>query len=220
MKYKVSETPLTLREYGRNVQEMINYAKTIEDRDLRSDVAAEIVRIMHALNPAPKDTEDFRRKMWDHLFFMADYGLDIEAPYPIPEPGQVLARPTEPLAYYRGRPRYRQYGRGIELMLEKAAEMEDPAKKEAYINLIANTMMQFLRNINRYDIPPEVIVEQMRELSKGKINVKVEDLELIDVPEPKPSFNRKQQSKSKGKKKSPKKRRHQSNKSNRSYRRY
>jgi hypothetical protein len=218
MKYKVSETPLALREYGRNVQEMINYAKTIEDRDRRSDVAAEIVRIMHALNPAPKDTEDFRRKMWDHLFFMADYELDIDAPYPIPEPGQVLARPKEPLAYYRGRPRYRQYGRGIELMLEKAAEMENPEKKEAYINLIANTMAQFLRNINRYDTPAEVIAEQMQELSKGKIKVKAEDLEMIDVPEPKPNLNRKQQSKSK--KKPGKKRRHPSGKSSRNYRRY
>ncbi len=202
MKYKISETPLTLKEYGRNVQEMINFCKTIENRDHRTLVADEIVRIMHALNPVPKDTEDYRRKMWDHLFFMADFDLDIDSPYPPPLPEQVLARPSKPLEYYRGRPRYKQYGRNVELMIEKAVEMEDPEKKAAYINLIANAMKQFLRNINRYSTPEEVIAEQMMELSNGKLVVNAAELDIIDVPEPKPSLNQRSSYMSKGKKKS------------------
>lgn len=218
MQYYISETPLTLKEYGRNVQQMINYCRTIEDKDRRSVVAKEIVRIMNALNPAPKDTEDYRRKMWDHLFFMADFDLDIDSPYPIPERDEVLARPTKRLEYYRPRPRYRQYGKNVELMIEKAIEMEDLEKKAAYINLIANAMKQFLRNLNRYSTPEEVIAKQIEELSDGRLEVNPDELDIIDVPEPKPSHNHRNHGKGKKKKNNNNKNRRGSNK--RSNRRY
>ncbi|MEL6592068.1 MAG: DUF4290 domain-containing protein [Bacteroidota bacterium] len=193
MKYYVSTAPLKLREYGRNVQQMVDFARTIEDRDERTAVTKEIVRIMNALNPSPKDTEDYRRKMWDHLFLLAEFDLDVDSPYPIPTKEDLLSRPTNHIGYYKGKARYRQYGQNIEKMIAKAIEMEDPAKKEAYINLIANSMMQFLRQTDRYSAPEEVISAQINELSKGGLNVKPEDLTISAVapePTPPPSNNR------------------------------
>ncbi|MFK7922924.1 MAG: DUF4290 domain-containing protein [Bacteroidia bacterium] len=199
MKYYVSSEPLRLREYGRNVQQMIDFAKTIEDRDERSAVIEEIVRIMNALNPSPKDTEDYRRKMWDHMFLMAEFDLDVEAPFPIPTKEEVIGRPTEHIGYYKGKARYRQYGQNIEKMIDNAIEMENPEKKEAYINLIANSMMQFLRYTDRYSSPEEVIADQINELSRGKLNVKAADLVIsAKAPVPLPTFPRNNKGKKKG----------------------
>ena len=181
MKYKISENQLKLREYGRNVQQMVEYARTIEDREKRSQVAHEIVRIMNSLNPAPKDSEDYRRKLWDHLFLIAEYDLDIEAPYPIPQKGEVLPRPSEPMGYYRGRPRFRQYGKNVELMIEKCLKMEDEEKQKAYINLIGNTMLQFMRNIDRGSTPESVIAQHINELSDHRLKVNPDDLRLIKI---------------------------------------
>ncbi|MEL7529897.1 MAG: DUF4290 domain-containing protein [Bacteroidota bacterium] len=217
MKYYVSNEPLRLREYGRNVQQMIDFARTIEDRDERSAVVEEIVRIMNALNPSPKDTEDYRRKMWDHMFLMAEFDLDVEAPFPIPTKEQVIGRPTKHIGYYKGKARYRQYGQNIEKMIDNAVEMENPEKKEAYLNLIANSMMQFLRHTDRYSSPEEVIAQQINELSRGKLQVKAEDLVIsAKAPSPQPTFPRNNKSKKKNKKN----RRSNSNSNNRRRSRY
>ncbi|RMG18382.1 MAG: DUF4290 domain-containing protein [Bacteroidetes bacterium] len=176
MKYKISNNPLILREYGRNIQAMVEYAKTIEDRQKRNKLAYEIVQIMSNLNPQLKEIPDYKQKLWDHLFIISGFDLDVDAPYPMPEPEAILGRPTEKMPYYTGRPRYRQYGWNVELMIQEAIKMPEGPQKDAYINQIANTMKMFLRSMDRETTPEEVIAEHINEISKGKLHVSGENL--------------------------------------------
>ena len=182
MKYKVSETPLTLKEYGRNIQSMVEYAKTVEDRDKRTRLAHEIVTIMSNLHPHLKEFPDYKQKLWDHLFVISDFELEVDSPYPIPAPEDlVTSRRDDRMEYYSGIPKFRQYGYNVELMIDIAVTMEEGPKKRDFINVIANTMKQFLRNIDRETTPENVIAEHIRELSKGAIQVEGKDLHIIKL---------------------------------------
>lgn len=185
MKYSLSDTPLTLREFGRNVQGLIDHAKTIEDRDQRNAVAKEIVRIMICLNPSLKDNPDYKQKLWDSLFIISDYELDIDAPYPVPPRPDEMVK-EERMSYYQGKPKFRQYGWNVQLMINRAVEMEDGPIKDEYLNMIGNAMKQFLRNMDRESTPEAVIAEHMREMSRGKLSVQGDDLTIVK-PTPPPS---------------------------------
>ncbi len=178
MKYYISDTPLRLREFGRNVQAMVEYAQTIEDDQWRTDVAHEIVRIMTNLNPSLKENPDYKQKLWDAIHIISDFDLDVDSPYEPPTREQTELHLGPRMDYYRGKPKYKQYGKGIELMVQKAIEMDEGPKRETYINLIVNTMRQFLFNSGRGDTPEETVIEHLRDMSGGKIRVKLEDLHL------------------------------------------
>jgi hypothetical protein len=206
MKYKIADTELKLKEYGRNVQSMVEYAKTVEDRDKRNRLAHEIVQIMSNLNPNVKELPDYKLKLWDHLFVISNFELDVDSPFPIPEPEKVLGRPKERMAYYEGRPHYRQYGWNVELMIRAAVEMEHGPERDEYINQIANTMKLFLVSMNRDSIPESVIADQMNELSGGKLKVKGDDLTIKQnfkqlFPPPKPVSTNNKRGRSKGRSK-------------------
>ena len=177
-KYHVSMEKLRIREYGRNIQNMISYCMTIEDREYRSRVAKEIVRMMVDLNPSIKDDPEYEQKLWDHLFVISDFALDVDAPYPKPSPEDTRFQKPKRMAYHRVRPRKRQYGHNIELMVEKAIEMEDSDLKSRYISLIAYTMKQFLRRNDRDALPEEILANHINEISKGKLKVTAEDINL------------------------------------------
>ncbi len=178
MKYTISDTQLKLREYGRNVQSMVEYAKTVVDRDKRTRLAHEIVQIMSNLNPSVKEQPDYKQKLWDHLFVISDFELDVDAPYPMPEPEKVLGKAPERMPYYREVPRLRQYGVNVEMMIKAASAMEEGPDKSAYLNQIGNTMKLFLHGSNRESIPESVIAEHMNGLSAGKLKITGEDLDL------------------------------------------
>ncbi|MEM6262231.1 MAG: DUF4290 domain-containing protein [Bacteroidota bacterium] len=180
MKYNISDTPLRLREYGRNVQSMVEYAKTVEDREHRTRVSHAIVQIMSNLLPSIRQEPDYKQKLWDHLHLISNFELDVDCPYPIPPKEIFENKPTERIPYYKGSVRYRQYGLNTQMMIRKAAEMEDGPEKKAYINVIANAMKQFIRNTELYKDNgiEDIIVNHMREISRGKIDLKPTDIRL------------------------------------------
>lgn len=181
MNYKLSDAPLKLREFGRNVQSMVDYAKSIEDKDKRNVVANEIIRIMSNLTPNVKDIPDYKQKLWDALFLISGYDFDVDAPYPLPERPENEGQSRPRMEYYSGRPRYKQYGYNIHLMIKKAVEMEDGEEKEAMINQIANTMKLFLKTLDRDSAQEEVIAQHITEISRGKLSVQPEDLTLNKI---------------------------------------
>ncbi|MEM7370518.1 MAG: DUF4290 domain-containing protein [Bacteroidota bacterium] len=201
MKYNVSETPLRLREFGRNVQSMVEYALTIEDMEKRTQIAHEIVRIMGNLNPQLKEIPEYKQKLWDALYLVSDRKLDVEGPFPVPELPEPVHLSRERLPYMKGQPRYKQYGRNVQLMIEKATHMEEGELKKAYINQIANTMQQFLRNMDRESAADVVITEHIRDISDGKLKINPEDLVFTKTTPP-PEQNRNHHSNNKKKKKS------------------
>lgn len=172
MEYNTSLQKMVIPEYGRNIQKMIQFAMTVEDREERNRVARAIINVMGQLNPHLRDVTDFKHKLWDHLFIISDFKLDVDSPYPIPERGILETKP-ERVPYPTGDIKYRHYGKTVERLIEKGKAMEDPAMKEAFSEVIANLMKRSYLAWNRDSVNDDVILQHLEELSKG-------DLKLTD----------------------------------------
>ena len=133
--YNTQRKRMALPEYGRNVQKMIDHIKTIEDRNERNRAARTVISVMGNLNPHLRDEGDFRHKLWDHLALIANFELDIDSPYPVPEPIKFFEKPKS-VPYQQGNIKFLHYGRIVELMIDAASEMEDGEEKEYFTTLI------------------------------------------------------------------------------------
>jgi hypothetical protein len=170
---------MALPEYGRNVQKMVDHIKTIKDRDERSRAARSVIQIMGNLNPNLRDSGDVRHKLWDHLTIIADFDLDIDAPYPPPEKEVLLEKPQE-IDYKKGEVKYLHYGRTIEMMIDEACKMEEGEKRDYLVMLIANQMKKASATWNRSQINDDVILKDLLELSDNRIKIP-ENLRLLEV---------------------------------------
>ena len=177
MEYNTQRKKMELPEYGRSVQNMVDHALTIEDREERQRCANTIINIMGGMFPHLRDVPDFKHKLWDHLAIMADFKLDIDYPFEIVKKEDLVVKP-EKLQYPNGALRYRHYGRFLEGMVKKAIEIEDEEEKKQLINLLAIQMKKDLNNWNKEGIEDQKIVDDLREYSNGAIDLKVEDLRL------------------------------------------
>lgn len=167
MAYKIFDSHLKLREYGRNIQMMVDYCKGLEDDGKRNALAGEIVRIMSNINPSVRENPDYEKMLWDHLFHLADYELDVESPFGEPDKQELMSMPTESMPYYFGKPRYRQYGRNVELMIQEALAMEEGGERTALINIIANIMKMHLKTTERDSNAELIVLEHLKKLSDG-----------------------------------------------------
>ena len=170
---------MELPEYGRSVQNMVDHALTIEDREERQRCANTIVNIMGGMFPHLRDVPDFKHKLWDHLAIMSDFKLDIDYPFEIVKREELEMKPGK-IAYPDKAIRYRHYGRFLESMIKKLSEMEEGEEKEALLHMLAVQMKKNLNNWNKEGIEDQKIVDDLREYSNGAINLKVEDLRLND----------------------------------------
>ena len=177
MEYNTQRKKMELPEYGRSVQNMVDHALTIEDREERQRCANTIVNIMGGMFPHLRDVPDFKRKLWDHLAIMSDFQLDIDYPFEIVKKEDLVVKP-ERLEYSTDAFRYRHYGRFLEGMIKKAVEIEDEGEKKELIKLLAIQMKKDLNNWNKDGIEDQKIVDDLREYSNGAIDLKVEDLRL------------------------------------------
>ena len=195
--YNTQRKRMSLPEYGRNVQKMVDHIKTIEDRDERNRAAKTVIQIMGNLNPHLRDEGDFKHKLWDHLALIANFELDIDPPYPAPEPTKFREKP-KPVPYRQGDIRYLHYGRIIELMIDAASEMEEGEEKEYLTTLIVNQMKKSYVTWNRSQVADEVIVGDMKLLSAGKLKM-TDGVKILEVKELLPQTKKKQQGKPYGK---------------------
>lgn len=187
--YNTQRKRMALPEYGRNVQKMVDHIKTIQDRDERNRAAKTIIQIMGNLNPHLRDIGDFKHKLWDHLALIADFELDIDSPYIVPEPAKFVEKPKQ-VPYGQGNIRYLHYGKIIELMISAASEMEDGDEKEYLTNLIVNQMKKSYITWNRGQVADEVIIENLKLLSKGRLKI-TEGVKILEVRELIPPVKRK-----------------------------
>jgi len=188
---------MALPEYGRNVQKMVDHIKTIEDRDERNRAAKTIIQIMGNLNTHLRDIGDFKHKLWDHLALIASFELDIDSPYPVPEPSKFVEKPKQ-VPYRQGEIKYLHYGRIIELMIDAASEMEEGEAKEYLTTLIVNQMKKSYITWNRAQVADEVIIANMKILSKGRLKM-TEGVRILEVRELIPPVKRKPLGKPHGK---------------------
>lgn len=177
LEYNTDRSHLAIPEYGRHIQKMIEQTVAMEDTEKRLKNAESIIAVMGNLNPHLRDVPDFQHKLWDQLFIMSDFKLDIEAPYPTPTRESVFKSP-EPLPYPQNFPKYRFYGNNIKRMIDKAIEWEEGEKKEALILTIANHMKKCFLNWNKDTVKDEVIFNHLYELSNGEINLNETDEDL------------------------------------------
>jgi len=192
--YNTQRKRMALPEYGRNVQKMVDHIKSIEDREERNRAAKTIIQIMGNLNTHIRDVGDFKHKLWDHLALIANFELDIDSPYPVPEPSKFVEKPKQ-VPYRQGEIRYLHYGRIIELMIDAASEMEDGEEKEYFTTLIVNQMKKSYITWNRAQVADEVIIGDMKLLSGGRLKM-TEGVKILEVKELIPSIKRKPQGKS------------------------
>ena len=198
MEYNTQRKKMELPEYGRSVQNMVDHALTIEDREERQRCANTIINIMGSMFPHLRDVPDFKHKLWDHLAIMSDFKLDIDYPFEIVKKEDLVMRP-ERLPYSTGDIRYRHYGRFLGELVKKAVEIEDEAERKALIRLLAIQMKKSLSNWNKDGMEDQKIVDDLREYSQGAIDLQVEDLQLNEPQrynnnnQRKQNFQRKQQ---------------------------
>lgn len=179
LEYNTEREHLIIPEYGRHVQKMVNHAKAEPSRDERNRLAKAIISVMGNLQPHLRDVPDFQHKLWDQLFIMSNFELDVDSPFEKPEQDVLNSRP-EPLKYPQNHPKYRFYGNNIKIMIDEAIKWEDGKMKEALVYTIANHMKKCFLNWNKDTVEDDVIFEHLFELSDGKINLKGSTEDLSD----------------------------------------
>lgn len=182
MKYNTAEKRLALPEYGRNIQNMVDYCLTIEDRDERNRCANSIINTMGNLFPHLRDVNDFKHILWDHLAIMSDFKLDVDYPYEIIKKENLNRRPSR-LAYSNTRISYRHYGQALEQMIHKANEMEEGEEKDVLVKMLANHMKRSFMVWNKDSVDDRKILKDLEELSDGKISLNEETYKLVENKE-------------------------------------
>ena len=202
MDYNSNRKKLVLPEYGRNIQNMVDYTMTIENRENRQKAAQTIIDVMGNLYPYLRDIEDFRHKLWDHLAIMSDFKLDIDYPYELPTSDILEGRPNK-IPYNSGTSRYRHYGKVVEMMIKKTAEFDEGPEKDSLIQMLADHMKKCYLTWNKESVDDEKVMADFYELSRGKIDVP-EDFQLKETKDL--IFKKKKQHNNGGKRQGQKKR--------------
>jgi phage baseplate assembly protein W len=179
IEYNTERNKLIIPEYGRHLQKMVDYAISIEDEAERNKVAKAIIDVMGNLNPHLRDVADFKHKLWDQLFIISDFKLDVESPFTKPTREELAERP-EPLPYPQNFPKYRFYGNNIKRMIDVALNWEEGELKQALIVTIANHMKKCFLNWNKDTVEDSLIFNHLYELSKGGIDITKNNLVLTE----------------------------------------
>lgn len=179
LEYNTERSMLIIPEYGRHFQKMVDYAVSIADREERNQVAKAIISVMGNLQPHLRDVPDFQHKLWDQLFIMSDFKLDVDSPFPITSK-EVLQQRPDPLEYPQNFPKYRFYGNNIKRMIDVAINWEKGDKRSGLEYAIANHMKKCYLNWNKDTVDDQVIFKHLFELSDGKIDLASDGENLTD----------------------------------------
>ncbi len=203
-------------EYGRIIQQLVERCKELPTKEERNEMAMAIIDFMGQRNPQLRDEENYKHKLWDHLFILADYDLDVESPYPFPTREQLAEKPKK-MEYPKLQGDFKFYGKSILQLIEKAIELEPGDEKEALIEVIANNMKKSYNVYNKEHVTDDVIFRHLKELSENRL-----DLTGIDSLEKSKIYytnnnnrNNKNSSNNNNNKNQPNKRRHNNNHKNR-----
>lgn len=172
LSYNSDRSELTIPEYGRNVQKLINHCKTIEDDEYRQRFADRIVYLMYQMNPQSRNVLDYKDRLWKHFFRIAEYDIKV-----LPPNGEVPSREAaekkpDQLEYPETVLKFRHYGRHVQTLVAKAIKMEDGPIKDGFIKTIGSFMKMAYKNWNReHYVSDEIIINDLKVLSQGKLTV-------------------------------------------------
>lgn len=179
--YNTNRPDMVIPEYGRNVQKMVEHAMSVEDRTERNKIAHAIISVMGQLQPHLRDIADFKHKLWDHLFVISDFKLDVDSPYPIPEK-EVLFEKPESMAYPKTENRYKHYGKSVKDLIDAAAAIDDKVKQSALVGVILNLMKKNYITFNQESVDDHLIISDLKAISGDKLDAP-ENFEMIGTNE-------------------------------------
>lgn len=174
LEYNTQREHLTLREYGRNVQNLVKFIKSVDDKEKRNKYAGLLVELMKAVNPEfSKDAAEYTQKVWDDLYIISKFDIDVEGPFPVPE-STILDRKPDRVGYQFNNIKFRHYGRNIEILINNAVAMEDPLEKEGAIIAIGKLMKSFYQTWNKDTIEDETVLKNIKQLSNDQLSIDIE----------------------------------------------
>lgn len=170
MEYNTQKTHLNMPEYGRIIQQLVELCKETTSREERNEMAVAITDFMGQRNPHLRDEDNYKHKLWDHLYILASYDLDVDSPYPFPTPDEIAEKPKK-MEYPKLQGNFKFYGKSILQLIEKAIELEDGHEKEALIEVIANNMKKSYNVYNKEHVTDDVIFKHLKELSENRLDL-------------------------------------------------
>ncbi|MCP4457802.1 MAG: DUF4290 domain-containing protein [Cytophagales bacterium] len=201
MEYNTGREHLKLREYGRNVQNLVSHIQNESDKEKRSKHAAILVELMKQINPNfNKDSAEYDQKIWDDVFIISGFDMDVDSPFPTPEPS-LLERKPERLTYFSNEIKFKHYGRSIEILIKNAIALEDPKEKEGAVIVIGKLMKSFFLTWNKDAISDELVLKNIKKMSNDQLDINIEtvkELNLFDLGKPAYNKNRRNYSNNKG----------------------
>jgi len=168
MEYNTTRSALVIKEYGRHIQKMVKYILTIEDRDKRTKNAHALIELMGFLNPQVKAVEDYKHKLWDHLYLISDFKLEVDSPYPKPSKEDYMEKPDN-IPYPKRHPKYNHLGKNIENLIDKAMHEKDEEKKQGLANAIAYYMKLTYSNWHKELVHDDSIQSELASLTNGEL---------------------------------------------------
>lgn len=174
MEYNTERTHLHMPEYGRIIQQLVEHCKELATKEERNEMAVAIVDFMGQRNPQLRDEENYKHKLWDHLFILASYDLDIDSPYPVPTEEEMQQKPKR-MEYPKLQGDFKFYGKSILQLIDRAIELEAGEEKDALIQVIANNMKKSYNVYNKEHVQDEVIFRHLKDLSENRLDLTVLD---------------------------------------------
>ncbi|WP_435523101.1 DUF4290 domain-containing protein [Chryseobacterium indoltheticum] len=218
MEYNTQKTHLNMPEYGRIIQQLVERCKEVSDKDERNEMAMAIIDFMGQRNPQLRDEENYKHKLWDHLYILANHDLDVDSPYPFPTKEELAEKPKR-MEYPKLQGDFKFYGKSILQLIEKAIELEAGDEKESLIEVIANNMKKSYNVYNKEHVTDDVIFRHLKELSQNRLDLTgIESLEKSKIYYA-TNNNRNNNNKNTNNKNQPAKRRYNNNNNNHKNRR-
>ena len=171
--YNSQRPDIILKEYGRNVQKLVEYLRTIPDIEKRTEMASTLIELIKQLTPSIKDQPDNPQRLWDDLYIMANFNLDINNPYPVPLPDVIFKKPMK-MMYPKNDVRFKHYGKNIEKLVKEALKKDDPQEREESIIYLGKLMKTFYGNWNKETLDDSVILRDIQAMSGGALNMTIE----------------------------------------------
>jgi hypothetical protein len=190
--YNTSKSSVILKEYGRNVQKLAEHIMSIEDRDKRTRYATTLIELMRQINPSVRENNETTQKLWDDLFIMTNFALEVDAPYPKPEV-DILTKKPERVPYNTDPVKYKHYGKNIEKLIEKAIAAENEEDRKAGIIFVGKLMKSFYQTWNKEGVDDAVIINNIKEMSEGQLDISVDEVKsnnLFDTQKGRSSSNK------------------------------
>ena len=170
MEYNTQREPIRIREYGRNIQNLINASTETKDKEKRNLTAEAIVNLMEMLKPQMKSIDEYRHKLWDHLYIISDFKIELDSPYPKPKKEDIKLN-QKPITYPKKDIQYKHFGINVEQLVKKASAVKDPEKQKAFVNCIGSYMKLVARNRNKDNTNTESVKSDILHLAAGKLKI-------------------------------------------------